>query len=394
MRILSITAQKPCSTGSGVYLSELVREFAEKGHEQAVVAGIYDDDIVELPQGVAFHPVYFKTDKLPFPITGMSDEMPYESTRYCDLTPDMVEQFREAFLTKIETVVEELNPDLILCHHLYLLTAMVREHFPDRKIYGFCHNTDLRQMQKHGLEENYIKEKIRGLDRIFVPQTAQRDGVMEIYDAEPSKITIVGMGYNSKIFRPADIRKDDGVTRLVFAGKIAEKKGVMSLIRSLSYLDYEKEKIQVLLAGSAGNETEYGMICRLAKEAPYEVVFLGRLEQQKLSEIYNACDIFVLPSFFDGLPLTVIEALACGDRVVMTDLPGIREWIGETVPGADVSFVELPQMRNTDEAVEDSLPDFEKRLAETLRKSIEKGCTESADVSRISWANIAEEVLR
>ena len=181
---------------------------------------------------------------------------------------------------------------------------------------------------------------------------------------------------------------------LVFAGKIAEKKGVMSLIRSLSYLDYEKEKIQVLLAGSAGNETEYGTIRRLAEKAPYEVVFLGRLEQQRLSEIYNACDIFVLPSFFDGLPLTVIEALACGDRVVMTDLPGIREWIGETVPGADVSFVELPQMRNTDEAVEESLPDFEKRLAKALKESMEKGYTESADVSQISWANIAEEVLR
>ena len=41
MRILNITAQKPDSTGSGIYLSELVRELEKEGHTQAVIAGVY-----------------------------------------------------------------------------------------------------------------------------------------------------------------------------------------------------------------------------------------------------------------------------------------------------------------------------------------------------------------
>ena len=49
MRILSITAQKPNSTGSGVFLTELVKELAAKGHEQAVVAGVYKEDKTEVP---------------------------------------------------------------------------------------------------------------------------------------------------------------------------------------------------------------------------------------------------------------------------------------------------------------------------------------------------------
>ena len=40
MKILSISAQKPDSTGSGIYLTELVKAFSKKGHEQAVMAGI------------------------------------------------------------------------------------------------------------------------------------------------------------------------------------------------------------------------------------------------------------------------------------------------------------------------------------------------------------------
>ena len=66
MRILSISAQKPSSTGSGVYLTELVKEIALQGHEQAVVAGVYKEDETFFPKGVAFHPVYFCTGDLPF----------------------------------------------------------------------------------------------------------------------------------------------------------------------------------------------------------------------------------------------------------------------------------------------------------------------------------------
>ncbi len=131
----------------------------------------------------------------------------------------------------------------------------------------------------------------------------------------------------------------------------------------------------------------------MVKECPYEVRFLGRLAQPDLAEVYRKSDIFVLPSFFDGLPLTVIEALACGDRVVMTDLPGIREWIEEYAPGGDIRFVAMPQMRNTDEPVPESLPEFEERLADALLAGIRTKERKFADVSGISWEKIAGRVI-
>lgn len=398
MKILSITAQKPSSTGSGVYLTELVKSFWNIGEEQAVVAGIYQEDQVELPSGVRFFPVYFESKKLPWPIAGMSDEMPYRSTRYRDMTEEMAEAFRKSFLEVITQAVEELDPDLILCHHLYLLTAFVREQFPERRIYGFCHNTDIRQMEKTDLRRDYIAGQIRALDRIFVPQKAQRDKVIEIYQADPGKIQEVGVGYNHHIFCPNRREAEDGVTRIVYAGKIAKKKGVMSLLSALSRLKLPAESLSLFLAGGAGNEEEYQEIREAAKACPYPVEFLGRLPQKKLAEVYNFCDVFVLPSFFDGLPLTVIEALACRDRVVMTDLPGIREWLETHAPGGDVRYVEPPRMRDTDEPLEEDLPYFEERLAEALKESIEKkksGGSEkaAADVSGISWEAIGRSVL-
>lgn len=399
MRILSITAQKPNSTGSGVYLTELVKEYALLGHEQAVVAGVYREDEVELPDGVDFYPVYFCEEGLPYPIVGMSDEMPYISTKYCEMSPEMVEQFRSSFMSVIERTVEELQPDLILCHHLYLLTALVRGHFPGRKVYGFCHNTDLRQMQKTDLEREFIRREIGKLDHIFVPQRAQEEGVLTLYPVDKEKITRVGMGYNNQIFHLAEESCDkEGVTSLVFAGKIAEKKGVKSLLRAMALLGDEKEldmnRVQLLLAGSTGNEEEYQMIEGLAGRCPCKVKFLGRLSQSELARVYQQSDIFVLPSFFEGIPLTVIEALACGDRVVMTDLPGIKEWIASVSSDADVRYVTLPRMRNADEPLEEDLPEFERMLADALKASVLQKETHLADVSQISWEAIAKEVLR
>lgn len=399
MRILSITAQKPNSTGSGVYLTELVKEYEILGHEQAVVAGVYREDLIELPDGVAFYPVYFCEEGLPYPIVGMSDEMPYISTKYCEMSPEMVEQFRSSFMSVIERAVEELQPDLILCHHLYLLTALVREHFPGRKVYGFCHNTDLRQMQKTDLEREFIRREIGKLDHIFVPQRAQEEGVLTLYPVDKEKTTRVGMGYNNQIFHLAEESCDkEGVTSLVFAGKIAEKKGVKSLLRAMALLGDEKEldmnRVQLLLAGSTGNEEEYQMIEGLAGRCPCKVKFLGRLSQSELARVYQQSDIFVLPSFFEGIPFTVIEALACGDRVVMTDLPGIKEWIASVSSDADVRYVTLPRMRNADEPLEEDLPEFERMLADALKASVLQKETHLADVSQISWEAIAKEVLR
>lgn len=393
MRILSITAQKPNSTGSGVFLTELVKELAAKGQEQAVVAGVYKEDKTEVPENTKIYPVIFKSEELPFPIAGMSDEMPYESTRYCDMTEEMAGQFANVFLTKIRQAVKEFQPDLILSHHLYLLTALVREHFPELPVYGFCHNTDLRQLQKNVLKQEYIKVQIAKLNRIFALHEEQKTQICQMFHVTAEQVEVSGMGYNSHIFRDLHIRKVPGKTKIVFAGKISEKKGVESLIRSLAYLPYEADKLEVYLAGGAGNETEYARICRLAEKAPYPVHFLGKLEQMELAKVYNTCDIFALPSFSEGLPLTVIEALACGDRVVMSDLPGIREWLDTYAPGADIRYVELPRMNRVDEAVREELPAYEKRIAESLQESVEEKCTRPADVSRISWGKIAEKVL-
>ena len=66
-------------------------------------------------------------------------------------------------------------------HHLYYLTALVREHYPEKKVYGFCHNTDLRQMKNTSFQREFIRSQIPRLDRIFALQEAQKEKIRQIY---------------------------------------------------------------------------------------------------------------------------------------------------------------------------------------------------------------------
>ena len=86
MRILHCLSQIPGKTGSGVYLQAIVRETAAKGLEQAVVCGIPQDmEVSETNLALKHSKIFatrFNNDTLPFPVAGMSDVMPYPSTRF------------------------------------------------------------------------------------------------------------------------------------------------------------------------------------------------------------------------------------------------------------------------------------------------------------------------
>ena len=102
--------------------------------------------------------------------------------------------------------------------------------------------------------------------------------------------------------------------------------------------------------------------------------------------------MFVLPSFFEGLPLVIAEALACGCKVVTADLPGIREFYGRFLPDAPIVYVEPPLMEDVDKPRADELPAYERRLADALARAVAlEPC--ACDVSGLSWGRLAERMI-
>lgn len=394
MRILHITAQKPDSTGSGVYLAELVRGFARMGAEQAVVAGIAPGEQPSFPEGVLFRPVVFQTEELPFPVVGMSDVMPYEATRYRDLTPLMVSQFSAAFNRAFDDVLETFRPDMVICHHLYLVCAVMAHRTWDCPIAAISHSTDIRQMRQIPLERDFIREGVACLTHVFALHEAQADEIVEVYDVPRERITVVGTGYNAQVFSVDGRvpRERDGVLRLAYAGKIWGKKGVCQLLNALGSIErtwigepnVPFDRVELRLAGGYSDEKEYERIVAQARVCPSQVSFEGKLPQGELAELYRSSDVFVLPSFFEGLPLVVVEALACGCRVVVTDLPGIRPWLEAALPDAPVLYVKPPRMVDVDTPYDGDLSAFEYDLASALVQAASLPAP-SCDTTSLSW---------
>jgi glycosyltransferase involved in cell wall biosynthesis len=385
MKILHLLAQKPGETGSGVYLKNLVKVARSKEYAQYVIAGIDINDwhyLRSMPDDVLFAPVFFNTEELPFPVAGMSDAMPYTSTKYSEMTEEMFFLWQKAFTAALNKAAL-FEPDLIIVHHLWLLAALSRKVFPKTPIIGICHSTEFRQLASAGQFKEYVLNGCKQLDGIAALSSYQKNEIQRLYGIAGDKIKIVGGGFANEIFYPPQKRPIQDKIKLLYAGKISRVKGVLSLLRTFSQLPFPQEKVELILAGS-GFGTEYDQIMDMIKRMN-NVTFLGSVSQTSLSNLMREAHIFVLPSFYEGFSLVTVEALASGLRLVVNELPVLREWISEELEESGlVRFVKMPKLKGIDEPEPNELPAYEYRLREGILRQINE-VKKSQTVPLLGW---------
>jgi glycosyltransferase involved in cell wall biosynthesis len=402
--VLHLLSQQPGKTGSGVALLALVRAAAEKGYRQRVVIGLPGGEpLPEIPplSPAEIFPVRFDRPPVPFPIPGMSDIMPYPSTRFARFTAPMLSGYLAAFAAALRKATAGFTPDLIQSHHLWLLTALGRLLFPDIPLCAYSHGTELRQLETAPALAPYVLPACGDCDRVLALHAANRDRIAAAYGVAPERLRIVGAGFREELFRPdpacrpAEARAE---LTVVYAGKISAPKGVPWLIEAFRRIAPPGgRRVRLLLAGAAGGPGEEAI--RRAAADMDNVVFLGALTQEALAETLRQADLFVLPSFFEGLPLVVVESLACGCRVVMTDLPGTDSWMptGLCAEGV-VERVALPRLTGPDTPVAAELPGFVARLAAALNRQLARSvaCGRDGDACRrlapLSWSGVFARV--
>lgn len=396
-RILHITSQYPGMTGSGIYLNELIREGNKRGYIQGLIAGLPRGEKLNLNVCRRhFYPVLFNTADLPFPIVGMSDEMPYESTKYSDMTDEMLNAWKKAFKKTVKKAVNEFKPDIIISHHLWLLTSLVKKTFPNIRTIAICHGTDIRQLIKCPQYKQYVLEGCGQVDIVLALNEKQKEDIHNLYLIPMKKIIIIGGGYNDDIFYPSPKRDYDRI-KLVYAGKLSYSKGVLSLINAYNLL--EDENIELLIAGR-GVGREEKAIKEAGKNSRLPIKFLGQLTQRELAELFRQSHIFVLPSFYEGLSLVTLEALACGLIAVVNNLPGLKSFLGYDINNSGIiEYVNLPRMKYVDLPLEEELTDYEERLALGIKKQIHRiksGFIVDESIREIidkfSWNNVYNKI--
>ena len=394
-RILHILSQRPSRTGSGVTLDSIVRLAKEMGYDQRVVVGTPKEDdhpVVGTLAKEHIFPLVFESEKLPYPVPGMSDVMPYRSTVWSTMSEEQLDHYRQSWRKHLNPILSDFKPHLIHSHHIWILSSLLKDLAPNTPIVTHCHATGLRQMKlcPH-LTESVVKSCRRN-DRFFVLHQGHGQELQETLQVHGDRVINVGAGFRQDIFHRKGRTTEDGIPKLVYAGKYSHSKGVPSLLKAFSLVSKEYPNCQLHIAGTGTGAEADELRQKMEAMAP-RLVLHGQLKQDQLADLFRQCDIFVLPSFYEGLPLVLIEALACGCRPICTDLPGVEAHLAPHLPNV-LELVPLPPLVSVDKPEPRALPQFEEDLARAISLAIKKGkLTEDEKLlSPFTWRAIFQKI--
>ena len=398
MRILHVLAQLPIKTGSGVYFTNVIDGLKRFNVEQAAIYATtpeYNFNFVDEK-----FEVEFQGEDISFPIVGMSDIMPYDNTLYKNMTDEMIESWQKAFREKLIQARETFKPDVVITHHLWILSSMVCDVFENEKVLGVCHNTDIRQAEKNpAMKDKHVKS-LGKLDKILALSKGVINEIANIYNYPVEKIVNIGAGYNEKIFYPAEKYEKHDNVKILYAGKFDESKGFYELIKAFRLLEKKDTKVELELIGNLKDEDRPRVESLVGDSKRIRIY--NAVDQVHLGEIMRHKDIFVLPSYFEGLGLIAVEALGSGLRVVATEIEGLIEFLGEKINNSEIiEYVKMPTIYDTDKAVEEEKPAFVERLVETLEVMIERTREEREipaylleEIERHSWKKKIETIYK
>lgn len=201
----------------------------------------------------------------------------------------------------------------------------------------------------------------------------------------PAEVDVLHNAVDTETFHPAPpetglrqslgIRPDEAV--LGFSGELRQKKGMNFLLKAL--VDVRRHRPACLLIVGEVRAREQAEIARFAAECPDDharLIVTGHLEEPaEVARHVRLCDLMLLPSLWDGLPNSLLEAMACERICIASDAGGIPEVIEH---GRDGLLVARSELHRLGEAVLEVLaqPDETRAsIGSTARERVQRDFT-------------------
>jgi glycosyltransferase involved in cell wall biosynthesis len=166
-------------------------------------------------------------------------------------------------------------------------------------------------------------------------------------------------------------------TRFLFVGRLEKQKGVIYLIKAAKLLKDRKDFEITIVGDGSESENLHKAVIKSNMEAM--VKFTGRIDDRKLKEYYLGCDVFVLPSLWEGMPLTLMEAAAAELPIIACNIGGIPSFFTHEENALLIIPENVEALVNTmQRLIEDK--QLSKKIGSNARKLAEK----------FSWENSAK----
>jgi colanic acid/amylovoran biosynthesis glycosyltransferase len=144
------------------------------------------------------------------------------------------------------------------------------------------------------------------------------------------KLEVSRLGVNSQFFTPRPFRQQPATFEILCVGRLVPVKGQYLLIAAVEQLLAQGYSLRLRLVGDGCERERLEHAVKASVNNNQEnqgVIFEGAINQEQLLKLYQQTDIFVLPSFAEGLPVVLMEAMAMEIPCVTTHITGIPELI-------------------------------------------------------------------
>ena len=334
MRVLLINQFPLQGGGSGIYTKNLAKSLRDSGHEVQIIIPENTTKIEQI-EGVKINPVFFKykeeiPGQLPFNFPCFTTH-PRSVFTFGQLTKEQLNKYENAFRAKIGEIVNTFKPDIIHSGHIWILSSIATE-FNIPTIVS-SHGTDIIGYDLWERFHRYCSNAVAKCENIVTISKSNNEQVLQRFPYAKNKAITIVNGYEQEIFSRKKYDKQLilnklGITNkydniVLLSGRLVHVKGIDILLKAAKI--YENENILTLIAGEGILHKE---LEKLAEDLKLkDVFFLGAKTQTELNELYNIADVTVLSSRYEGLALVVIEALACGTPVVVTNIEAMNEFM-------------------------------------------------------------------
>jgi glycosyltransferase involved in cell wall biosynthesis len=189
-------------------------------------------------------------------------------------------------------------------------------------------------------DESFIKKKLvakvmKQSDHIQCDADFVKQKIISDYGLPKEKITVFPWGIDLKLFKKEDkqsarsrLNIDSNKFVVIYNRHLEPVYGVNDLLEGFKEFAADKEDVLLLML-SEGSQRNTAVKFIAENKLEEKVNLVGRVVNSELPVFLSSADVYISTSLSDGSSLSLLEAMACGLGIIVTDVPAIKEWVGK-----------------------------------------------------------------
>lgn len=237
-----------------------------------------------------------------------------------------------AYTLDFRRVIQEVKPDLVHAGPIQtcaLIAALAGFHPLLTMSWGFDLMQDVHRNRWMKAATKFVMKR----SAYFTSDAAVTREAAIAFGMDPAQTSIVPWGVDLDKFKPVNGHAQVKTSRQILCNRSWEPRyGVDILASAFGLVAARRKAIGLILLGGGSQAQIIRTILDNAGVLD-QVQFGGQVSQTELPVWYRGADLFVSPSHVDGTSVSLLEALASGLPVLVSDIPGNKEWVAEGING-------------------------------------------------------------